>query len=215
MNGKKMKIRTEDLESIRDIEEYDINQTKKLLQNIKILSDLRNYPVQNPKSVTMEKTTLKEFVKWYFTEMEEQGGDELSYKMIEIIHYIDQHLINVTSKVEEGFRKLLTVADRRKKRLSFQEKKISEIQYENEVMKQQIQSLILITYNYESLYNTTELFQNYKKQYEPQTEQPVTEENKEDGEEKNEKKKPKSYKDMLKSDEKEMNTKLEDAGKDD
>ena len=102
-----------------DIEKFDIVQAKKLLINIRSVSDLRLLKVQDPQGIELKWISMQEWVKWYYRRTQNYGDTGIESQVMNIISNIDQHLTTTTSKVEEGFRKLLNVLEKREKRIKY------------------------------------------------------------------------------------------------
>ena len=115
----------------KQIEEFDIDQAQKLLESIRFMSDMRKFPVQKMFSVTMEMTTMQEWLKQYAKITEWNGRDGTENEVIKMVQNVDSDLQVLVGRVEDGFRRLLTVLDRR-------ELKISLLKNEVEKYKEQI-----------------------------------------------------------------------------
>ncbi len=98
-----------------DVEMFDLEEAKKLLTNIRMLADLRKFPIPKPQSEFGEMGTMQEWVKWYHEQIEYEFGVGIESKVLVVVHYLDEHLRLMVGRVEEGYRKMLGVADRRGK----------------------------------------------------------------------------------------------------
>lgn len=102
----------EDIEN-NNLDNFDIEKAEKLLESIRFLSDLRRFPCQKPNSNTMEMTTVKNWVAWYAETTEWNGSNNTENEVMKLIYNLDEDLKLLTSRVEEGFQRLLTVMDRK------------------------------------------------------------------------------------------------------
>lgn len=94
------------------ISDFDIEQAKKLLVNIRHLGDLTKFQVKKPLTIG-EKISMKEWVQWYLGRVDWYGMTSAEQEVVKMIESLDQHLSIIISRVEEGFRKLLTVVDKK------------------------------------------------------------------------------------------------------
>ncbi|MFA6089860.1 MAG: hypothetical protein WC755_08435, partial [Candidatus Woesearchaeota archaeon] len=129
-----------------ELDKFDTVQAKKLLDSIRFLGDIKKFPVHKPNSVVLEKTTMQEWVKWYAKTTEWNGRDGTEHEVIRMVDDIDSNLRIIVSKVEDGFRKMMTVLDRKQLKTKLMQNKIDmlleEIRLmqdkENDEMKKQI-----------------------------------------------------------------------------
>ena len=112
-----IKMKTNDENDMEKIDEFDIEQAEKLLENIRFMADLRSFPVQKPNSITMEMTTMQEWTKWYAKTTEWNGRDGTENEVMKMIYNLDSDMRIMVKRVEEGFRVLLRVLDKKDLRL--------------------------------------------------------------------------------------------------
>lgn len=93
-------------------DDFDIEQSNKLIKNIRIMGDIRNINVQKPDSVSMETTSLKGWLKWLIKRVETYGDFGVEMMFISIIKKIDNTMQLMTERAEESVRRLLNVIDR-------------------------------------------------------------------------------------------------------
>jgi len=114
------------------LEKFDIDEAQKLLDSIRFMSDLRRFPVQKPNSTGMEMTNMKEWVNWYAKTTEWNGTDGTENEVIKLIYNLDEDMKILTKRVEEGFRRLLSVIDRKDIKIDLLNK---EIEKQNEQLR--------------------------------------------------------------------------------
>lgn len=117
------------------IDTFDVEQAEKLLESIRFISDLRKFPVQKPNSTNMEMTTMQEWVKWYAKTTEWNGKDGTESEVMRMIENIDSDLQIMIRKVEDGFRILLTVSDRKDLKISLLSNEVEKYKEELRLIK--------------------------------------------------------------------------------
>jgi len=105
----------------KDIEEFDIEAANNLLRSIRVLSDLKKLQVPDPASDNMGSCELQQWMKWFFQQLDSIGSTGLETMAVGMIDRIAVFNGVQVMKVEEGFRRLLTVVDRRQKRIDILE----------------------------------------------------------------------------------------------
>ncbi len=111
------------------IEEYDITQAQKLLSNIRFISDLRKFKVSKPFTL-MDEITMQEWVKIYVENIEWNGSIGIEKEVLHMIHKLDSQMQILSSRAEEGYRKLLMVLERRASIIKLLNDKIFELEKE-------------------------------------------------------------------------------------
>lgn len=95
------------------LDDFDIDKAQRLLESIRYMADIRKFPVQKPGSASMEMFTMKEWVQWYAAKTEWNGTTGTETEVMRVIQNLNEDLKLLSSRVEEGFQRLLTVLDRR------------------------------------------------------------------------------------------------------
>lgn len=111
-------------------DEFDLEQAEKLLENIQYMSNLTKFPVRKPNSLTMELTTVDEWVRWYVRITEWNGSSGTENEVMEFIKSIDSDLTIMVKRIEEAFRVLIRVLERRELRLELQQNEIENLKSE-------------------------------------------------------------------------------------
>jgi len=109
-------------------EKFEVEQAKKLLQNIERYSDIRNVKVLKADSFTMEETTLKEWVKWLHKRIELYGEFGVETQFLNIITRVDTHIVTMSDRVKDGLRHLLTAMDRQEIIIKSLNEKINKLE---------------------------------------------------------------------------------------
>ena len=109
---------------------FDVSQAKKLLENIRYLADMGKFPVSDPRKLDFSKIDLRQWIKW-FKEMVEYNG-ELGFERdwLQMVMDIDERLIMIKGRVEEGFRNLLMVLERKDITIKNLQKKVKMLEAE-------------------------------------------------------------------------------------
>ena len=93
-------------------EKFELEQAKKLLQNIERYSDVRNIKVLKADSFSMEETTLKDWFTWLYKRIELYGEFGVEKQFLNVITRIDTHVVTMSERAKEGFRRLLLVVEK-------------------------------------------------------------------------------------------------------
>lgn len=119
------------------IEEFDLAQAEKLLENIRFMADLKKFPVQKPNSTTMDMVPLKDWVKWYAQITEWNGKDGVEGEVFKVIYSIEQDMKIVVERIEEGFRKVLSALDRKQIRIELLRNEVAKYKEQIRLMEEQ------------------------------------------------------------------------------
>ena len=109
-----------------DIDKFDIEQADKLLRSIRMLGDLKSMSVPKADSDQMEETTLRLWMRTYHNYIEWNGGTGYEHQVVQLIDLIDNNVQLIASRAEEGFRRLLTVLDKKALEILEFEKRVEQ-----------------------------------------------------------------------------------------
>jgi len=114
MVNEKIGIGFEGIGYDKSVEAYDIQEAKKLITNINSLKNLQKLPVSKIKRGEVGETyTLKDWIIEYCKVVDWTGGTGYEGDILKILEVIDIHLQTIASRMEEGMRKVLLIADKR------------------------------------------------------------------------------------------------------
>lgn len=113
---------------MEQIDIYNKEQAEKLLQNIRILGDIRKLEVPNPESTSLEMTNLKQWIVWLHKRVERYGDFGIESKFIGIIERLDTRMQVSVERAEESVRRLLSIIIRQEKIIKENIDKIKDLE---------------------------------------------------------------------------------------
>jgi len=125
----------------------DIDYAKKLLSNIRVMKNLGNIEVINPQSGDLTSKKFKDWMKWYCDYINMYGGIGIEEDVLKVFSAIDNHNYIMVERIEEGFRRLLNVIDKKDEIIERNALNLQEIEKEIIDLKKQINMEGNITYN--------------------------------------------------------------------
>jgi len=103
-----------DFKLIEKLEDYEINEAEKLLRSIKLISNMEKIRVQKPNSNGLEYITLSTWIEWFCENFMISGEMGYEREVLAVLQQIEMNNERITRRIEDGFRKLLNVIERRK-----------------------------------------------------------------------------------------------------
>lgn len=100
-------------EEYNKVDEFDIDMANRLLNKIRLINNFAEIRVPNPKTDGLESFNLKEWKKWYIKYTYYYGSNGAEKNVLSVLDIIEKELNIIQIDIEEGYRKILTVSERR------------------------------------------------------------------------------------------------------